>query len=123
VTNSERLKQFWADVKAGKREAPKRSRNGSLTRKTTVELDGSFGSDRGHAIILTVHPDGRLELRPERTRRAETIHLLDVYRFAIRCRVNRGQLEKARLAKEKRAIRLAAQRRERAEKRLLRPIE
>ena len=94
-----------------------------VRRKTNSVLGYDFGPDRGHAIILTVHPDGRLELRPERTRRAETIHLLDVYRFAIRCRVNRGQLEKARLAKEKRAIRLAAQRQERAEKRLLRPIE
>lgn len=41
----------------------------------------------------------QLELRPEGTRRRETIALCDIYRYAIRCRVNRELLEKARNAK------------------------
>jgi hypothetical protein len=89
-----------------------------VTRKADVALDGSFGPDRDKRIVVTIHPGGLLTLRPERTRRAETIALLDVYRFAIRCRVGRGQLEKARAAKERKALRLARQRQERAEKQL-----
>lgn len=108
---------YREDVKAGRREPPKR--NGAITRKINVELDGSFGPDRGKKIVLTILPNGMLELRPEKTRRAEQVHMLDVYRFALRCRVNRGQLEKARAKKEARAIRLAAQRQQRAEKRLV----
>lgn len=50
----------------------------------------------------------------ERTRRSETIDLVDVYRFAMRCRVGRGQLEKARERKAKKAERLARLRQERA---------
>lgn len=118
MTKSDALKQFWADVKAGKREAPKRSSNGALTRKTAATLDHSFGPDRNKHIILTIHPNGILELRPERTKRSETIDLVDVYRFAMRCRVGRGQLEKARERKLKKAERLARLRQERAEKRL-----
>ena len=118
MTKSDTLKQFWADVKAGRREAPKRSSNGVVTRKTAATLDGSFGPDRHKRIILTIHPNGLLELRPERTRRSETIDIVDVYRFAMRCRVGRTQLEKARERKAKKAERLARQRQERAERRL-----
>ena len=108
---------YREDVKAGRREPPKR--NGAITRKVDVELDGSFGPDRGKKIVLTILPNGILELRPEKTRRAEQVHMLDVYRYAVRCRVNRGQLEKARAKKDARATRLAAQRQQRAEKRLV----
>lgn len=97
---------------------------GLKERKASVSdvcLDGSFGPDRNRRIVVTIHPNGTLELRPERTRRSETIHLLDAYRFAMRCRVNRITLEKAREKKAKRAERLARQRQERAEKRLLLP--
>lgn len=93
--------------------------NGEVTLTAQAELDGSFGADRGRRIIVTVHPNGILELRPEKTRRAEQVHMLDVYRFAVRCRVNRGQLEKARAKKDARATRLARARQERAEKRLV----
>lgn len=113
------LASYRAEVKAGLRTKPKRKPE--LTRTLAATLDGSFGPDRDKRIVITLHPDGRIELRPERTRRSETLHVLDAYRFAMRCRVNRSVLEKARLAKERRAIRLAAQRQDRAEKRLLRP--
>lgn len=89
-----------------------------VTRKSDAALDGSFGPDRNKRIVVTLHPGGLIELRPERTRRAEKMHLVDVYRYALRCRVNRGQLEKARERKEKKALRLARQRQERAERKL-----
>lgn len=81
-------------------------------------LDGSFGPDREKRIVVTLHPDGRIELRPERSRRPETIHLIDVYRYAVRCRVNQSVLAKARERKAKKAERLAAARQQRAERRL-----
>lgn len=51
-------------------------------------------------------------------RTIEKIAVLDVYRYAIRCRVGRELLEKARDRKAKKAERLARARQERAEKRL-----
>ena len=95
-----------------------------VKRLTLGTLDGSFGPDRGKRIVVSFVPgDGRgipdtLTLRPLRTRRAEIVAVVDVYRFAMRCRVNMTVLEKAREKKAKRAIRLAQQRQERAEKRL-----
>ena len=112
------LRDYWAEVREGIRPAPVRKRGGAVHRTLDTTLDGSFGPDRDKRIVVTLHPDGRLELRPERTQRSETVHLLDVYRFAIRCRVNRDQLVKARERKEKKSIRLAAARQASAEKRL-----
>lgn len=83
-----------------------------IHRVTTTALDGSFGPDRDRPIVVTLVPGNgagtpdTLELRPHGTRRPERIALIDVYRFAIRARVNRKGLEKARLRKE----RLGAQR-------------
>lgn len=92
-----------------------------LSRLTETRLDNSYGADRQRRIVVTITPNPNgdlLTLRPERTRRGETVTLADVYRFALRCRVNREVLERARAKKERKAARLAAQRRERAEKRL-----
>jgi hypothetical protein len=95
-----------------------------ISRKTAMVLDGCFGPDRGKAIIVRLIPgDGKgiadlIELRPERTRRAERITVSDVYRFALRCRINRELLEKARARKE-RIAQLRAQRQlDAAERRL-----
>jgi len=52
------------------------------------------------------------------TRRAETIAVVDVYRYALRCRVNRTVLEKAREKKSRKAARLASLRVARAERKL-----
>lgn len=70
-----------------------------------------FGADRGKRIVITLIPgNGKtgaecvpdlIELRPERTRRPETVAALDVYMWAMKCRLNRGQLEKAREKKAK----------------------
>jgi len=95
-----------------------------VRRMTNGKLDGSYGPDRDKRIAVTLLPGDMLQLRPERTRRAETIALIDVYRYAVRCRVNASVLERARAKKESRAIRLAADRQKRAEKRLIeRPCE
>lgn len=78
-----------------------------LTRVANAPLGFSFGSDRGKRIVVSLLPgngsdvDDMIELRPERTQRAETLRVSDIYRFAIQCRTNRAQLEKAREKKAK----------------------
>jgi len=89
-------------------------------RMSSAVLDGSYGPDRDKRIAVTLLPNNMIELRPERTQRPERIALIDVYRYALRCRANAEYLAKARVAKEKKATRLAAERQARAEKRLLR---
>lgn len=95
-----------------------------VVRVTRADLDGSFGKDSGRRIVVAFVPgDGDkihdlLELRPLGTRRPETIAVMDVYRYALRCRVNREVLEKARERKAKRAVRLASERQARAERKL-----
>lgn len=95
-----------------------------IHRVTSATLDGSFGPDRNKRVVVTLVPgDGRgipdtIQLRPQRTRRAETIAVMDVYRYALRCRVNLLILAKARERKSKKAERLARARQDRAEKRL-----
>lgn len=94
-----------------------------VRRITNTSLDGSYGADRSKRIVVTLIPgDGKdipdlLELRPERTRRAERVAVKDVYRYAMRCRVNTEVLAKARARKEKKAERLARRRLESAERR------
>lgn len=111
------LKKYWSDVRAGRREPPQRDKS-KVSRTLSIALDGTFGPDRGKRLVITVRMDGRIEIRPERTTRTETIHVLDLYRYAIRCRVNQVVLARARDRKAKKAERLAKARQERAEKRL-----
>lgn len=85
----------------------------AIARKSNSPLPPSFGPDRGKRIVITLRPgNGKtgdecvpdlIELRPERSRRPELIAAIDVYRYAMRCRVNRGLLEKANKAKAKKA--------------------
>ena len=95
-----------------------------VKRVTRGALDRSFGPDRGRRVIVSFIPgDGDkvadvLELRPLRTRRAERIAVIDVYRYALRSRVNLEVLSRAREKKAARAAKLAAARVERAERRL-----
>jgi len=101
-----------------------------VKRVSVTALDGSFGPDRERRIVVTFIPGkhcdtgpdvhDRLELRPLGTRRAESLTVVDVYRYALRCRVGRDLLEKARARKAAKTVRLAAQRQQRAERRLLR---
>lgn len=101
----------------------------SRVRRLTVGgLDGTFCADAGRRVVLTFIPgDGNgiadlLELRPLRTKRAERIAVIDVYRYALRCRVNRDVLECARQKKARKAERLASQRLDRATKRLFEKV-
>lgn len=96
-----------------------------VKRVSVAPLDGSFDQDRGRRIVVAFIPGregiaDRLELRPLGTRRAESLAVVDVYRYALRCRVGRDLLERARERKARKAQRLAAARQARAEKRLLR---
>src|SRR3954463_10853384 len=97
-----------------------------VRRVTVGTLDRSFGPDHSKAIVVSFIPgDGAqihdiLELKPLRARstRAEKIAVIDVYRYALKCRVNLELLSKARDKKAKKAERLARERQARAEKRL-----
>jgi hypothetical protein len=109
VIKGQPLRDYWAEVREGIRPPPKRN-SATIQRTVNVSLDGSFGRDRDKRLAMTLHQNGRLELRPERCRRSESVMLIDVYRFAIRCRVNQVALTKARERKERKAARLAAQR-------------
>ena len=90
-----------------------------VRRNTGIPLDGSFCKDRGRNIVITLNPNGTIELRPLGTRRAESVAVVDVYRFALRCRTCRDLLEKARAQKAKIAQRLADRRQAAAERRLI----
>lgn len=95
-----------------------------VVRVTRGELDGHFGPDSGRRMVVCFVPgDGDkiadlLILKPHGTRRRETIAVVDVYRYALRCRVNRQLLEKARTRKARKAERLASLRQARAERKL-----
>lgn len=99
-----------------------------VTRRTNTALDGAFGPDRDKRIVVSLLPgDGKgipdvIELRPERTRRVERLAVVDIYRYAMRCRVNSEVLAKARARKEKMALRREAESIRRAEKRLTRNV-
>jgi hypothetical protein len=100
-----------------------------IVRKTATTLDGAFGPDRGKAVVVRLVPgDGKgipdlLELRPERTRRTERLAVADVYKYAMRCRVARELLEKARARKIKLEQRRESRRLDSAERRFRKSIE
>ena len=84
--------------------------NKPTRRVTRGALDGSFGSDRGRRLVVTLEVGDVIAIRPAGTRRSEIVSLFDVYRLAIQRRVNCERLEKARAKK----ARLEQQRRDRA---------
>jgi predicted component of type VI protein secretion system len=95
-----------------------------IVRRGTEALGYAFGPDRNRRLVISLQAIGDedyIRLRPHGTRRSELVRLIDVYRFALRCRVNRELLEKARAKKEKKAAQRAARRIDRAHKRLFRP--
>lgn len=71
VTKADALRQYWADVRAGRREPPKRTTDGTVTRTLSIALDGTFGPDRGKRLVVTLRPDGRQERAEKRLFRAE----------------------------------------------------
>jgi len=72
-------------------------------RVTRGALDLHHGKDRGRRLVAELAPGDLLTLRPLGTRRPETVSLFDVYAWAIRCRINRAHLEKARAVKARKA--------------------
>lgn len=79
--------------------------NKPIRRVTKTALDKTYGCDSDRRVVVTLIPGNGndvpdlIELRPERTRRSEAIALMDVYRYAMRCRINKQLLEKARAKK------------------------
>lgn len=88
-----------------------------VARLTRSTLGPFFGPDRDKRLVVSFVPgdgaDDLIQIRPERSRRVETLTLAAVYRYALTCRVNCAQLAKAREKK-------AAKERRRAENRLRR---
>src|SRR5262245_45144725 len=78
---------------------------------TLDPLGGAFGADKKRRLIVTLGAGDVLIFRPEGTTKKREISLRaeDAYRFAIQCRANKAQLEKARSRKAAKA-----ERRERA---------
>ena len=67
----------------------------ALTRAISRRSESTV-RDRGHAkrLVVTLYPSGMLGLRPERSRREETITLEACYALAIRQRVASERREK-----------------------------
>jgi hypothetical protein len=74
----------------------------AISRVTTRALPPSFGKDKGRWLTVTLVPgngdevEDLITIRPHGTRRPETISLEAVYLFALRSRVNKEMLERAR---------------------------
>lgn len=94
------------------------SKPSPLRAVTVNKLGGSFGLDHNKRLIVTLDAGDLIILRPERTTRPVAVAAKDVYRFALMCKANLANLEKARAAKARRAERLAARRIAAAERRL-----
>lgn len=77
-------------------------------RRVSAAVAASYGPDRGKRLVVTIVPGpggaDMLELRPERTRRTETVLLADVYQWAIRSRVNATKMARLREKKAKKAV-------------------
>lgn len=80
-------------------------------RRVTSTRAEKYGPDHKRRLVVTIHPGNghdvpdRIELRPERRRQGESANVDDIYRWLIKCRVNRTLLEKARQKKQKLADR------------------
>ena len=102
-----------------------------VKRLTIGTLDGSFGPDRDKRLVVTFIPgDGLnvpdlLEIKPLRARsgRTERVAVMDIYRYAVKCRANLLVLTKARHKKEQKQLRLARARQARAEQRLIADLD
>jgi len=86
-----------------------------VRRITRGALDRFHGCDAGRRLVASLEPGDVLTLRPLGTRRPESVSLLDVYTWAIKCRVNAERLEQARERKQQLAD-------ARARRRLRRPL-
>jgi hypothetical protein len=87
-------------------------------------LGKHHGTDRDRLLAVGLVSGDLISVRPAGTRRVPlTILASDLYDLLVRREANKvANLVKARAKKEARSIRLARQRQERAEKRLVRPL-
>jgi len=90
----------------------------SIVRLSQETLDGSFGCDRGRKVVVKLLRHDLIEMRPYGTYRPVRGKVIDIYRYLVRRTANAEILEKARLKKQLRSIRLARERQRRAERRL-----
>lgn len=90
---------------------------------TRASLDGSFGVDRNRRLVVSLTDGDLITIRPAGTRRSYSARACDVLRFIIQGQARSRQLERARIAKERKAVRLAAERQRRAERKLRIPVE
>lgn len=74
----------------------------SVRRSTIGSLDGTYGKDRDKRLIVSLEQGDLISLRPAKTQRPETVSLFDVYRYAMRCRLNKIQADKNAVKKAKR---------------------
>lgn len=67
-----------------------------VTRRTPAAVRDA---GRTRRLVVTIHPNGTLGLRPERTRREETITLEAIYSLAVKQRVAKEQADKKKAKK------------------------
>lgn len=104
-----RMKKYWAKVRSGQIPKPERKHNAEVRRAIDLRLDGSFGPNAGKRLVVTLHQDGRLDLRPERSRRTITVVLCDVYRFGVRAQAEKARRERVAKRKAAKLARLEGQ--------------
>lgn len=97
-------------------------RTTEVSRMTKNTLGPHFCKDKDRRLIVSLRDGDIIAVKPERLSAKETLTITaqDLYGYMMRCHANRLNLERARAKKESKAIRLARQRQERAEKRLVR---
>lgn len=96
MNRSDRLKQYWSDVKAGLRQPPKRGeRNGNVTRKVRC---ASSWVRRGE-LVLTVCPHGELIFREPGKRASYKLGLAEAFRMAVVITTNKIKARTSELKK------------------------
>ncbi len=75
----------------------------SAVRVTRAQLGGEFGPDSERRLVVSLVDGDLIEFRPERTRQVKRMAATDLYRYVLRCEVNRVLLERARDAKRRKA--------------------
>ena len=89
-----------------------------IVRISHEALDGSFGCDRGRKLVIKLLRNDLIEIRPFGTYRPVRGTVMELYRYLVRRAANAHLLEKTRLKKERKSIRLVRERQRRVEKKL-----
>jgi len=79
MTQSERTKQYWAEVRAGLRPKPERKPNGPVKRKLRCQSHWAKSGE----VILTVYPHGELGFREPHRRAEYRLGLPEAFRQAV----------------------------------------